>query len=300
MNQTSFSPRFLLSSNKERLTEALAGKKSATVEAEYGDEVVPGSVVTMAHHGSRSSQPAPCSYKNFCAGLVDEAEVRRIEAVGLSHIDLDALAGCAALVGKKPEHPSFWTMAEFQDLHGRHKVDTSNTSEQDIRRLDAFRSWSATNPMNPERDGSVTDVTDKVLQGIDVITKLLQDDSELLTAGDKYRQDEEQLNRDSFVKASANGVIARVKKDDKFVNHLYSTPDGKPGLAIVSFSPEKGKIVLSFADQPKGKNAIEIMTSILGAGAGGHASIAGSPREKQVTEEDFNSVFEAVVKSVDL
>ena len=33
----------------------------ATVEAEYGNNVVEGTKVTLAHHGPRSNNPAPCN-----------------------------------------------------------------------------------------------------------------------------------------------------------------------------------------------------------------------------------------------
>lgn len=291
-------PRFLLSSNKTNLAEALAGKRSATVEAEYGDEVVPGSVVTMAHHGSRAGQPSPCSYANFCEGKVDPAEVKRLELIGLSHFDLDAVGGCAALIGKKPDNESFWKLAEFQDLNGRHKVNSSNTSQEDMRRFNAFRAWSKDHSIYPDRSGSVTDVTESVLAYVDTVTRILSDDDALLKAGDQYKAKEDDLNRNSFVKVSSNGVIARTKTGDDFVNDLYVAPDGTQGNAVISFSPEKGKIVLSFADQPKGKNAIEIMTGLFGSEAGGHAGIAGTPREGTYTQVDFDRVFDAVVKEI--
>lgn len=33
----------------------------ATVEAEYGDKCINGKLYTLAHHGSRSANPAPCN-----------------------------------------------------------------------------------------------------------------------------------------------------------------------------------------------------------------------------------------------
>ena len=35
-----------------------------TVEAEYGEILVEGKYGTLAHHGSRSNNPAPCTVKN--------------------------------------------------------------------------------------------------------------------------------------------------------------------------------------------------------------------------------------------
>ena len=50
--------RFVLSSDPRKLAAAIANQPSATVEAEYGDALVEGSVLTMAHHGPRTGQKA--------------------------------------------------------------------------------------------------------------------------------------------------------------------------------------------------------------------------------------------------
>ena len=45
-------PIILLSNDPTKLAEALAAhRRTATVEAEYGDVTVQGSVATLAHHG---------------------------------------------------------------------------------------------------------------------------------------------------------------------------------------------------------------------------------------------------------
>ncbi len=54
-------PRFLLSLNQANLAQAIAGRPSATVEAESGNTVVSGSIITMAHHGPRAGQKTPCA-----------------------------------------------------------------------------------------------------------------------------------------------------------------------------------------------------------------------------------------------
>lgn len=116
--------KILMSSSADALAAALAPyTRTATVEAEYGDRVVEGTVVTLAHHGPRKSEPCPCS---------DEAEERlrrrffwgpHVEAIGLSHLDLDALGGVAALIGKRPSDRYFWRAAELVDVRGPHRLD---------------------------------------------------------------------------------------------------------------------------------------------------------------------------------
>jgi hypothetical protein len=274
--------QFLLSSSPTALAAALEGKTSATVEAEYGDVTVVGSVLTMAHHGKNSGNPAPCSYSNESG--------EGVEVAGLSHFDLDTLGGAMALLGNKPEVPGFWELSEFVDLNGPHKLAQSGASPENIRRLYAFWAWSRGFRVFPNRDGSVSDVTDKVIEGAKIVERVLADDADLLVAGDAYAKAEGELNKSSFVEAK-DGVVARVS--GQFVNHLYATPDGAPEKAVVSYNTLTGAITVSFADSPTGKNARDIVQGLWGSLAGGHAGIAGSPRDQRMSLGDFTAAVEA-------
>ena len=284
--------RFLLSSNLNNLRTAISGKRSATVEAEYGDDCVEGSVLTMAHHGPREHQPAPCSYKNGCLDLSKS----EIEVVGLSHIDLDALAGCAAILGTKSEVEGFWKLVEFIELNGLHKIEKSTADEQDIKRFYAFSAWFKENKVRPNKDGSVSDVTDQVLKGIETINKVLKDDPELLQAGEKYYASLNKINKDSFVEYK-EGVILRVSNYE-ISGYLYTTPDGKQAGAIVKFNPDDETIAVSFADKPKKITAPDILQRLFGKDAGGHIDRAGSPRNVCMSQGDLLLAYNATIEAV--
>ncbi len=281
---------FVVSSNPIALAAALAGKASATVEAEYGEVCVPGTVLTMAHHGERAGQPAPCSYENGClAGEV-------VEVVGLSHFDLDTLGGCAAIIGRKPSADGFWRLAEFIDLNGAHKlargINETDASPEDVRVLHAFWAWSKSFRVFAPRDGSVADVTKQVLEGIHVLESILVDQDEvLLAAGDAFRAAEGELNRKSFLEAD-DGVVVRV--GDQFTNHLYADPDGEAYKAVVSYNTATGAVTVSFAETPQGMSANSIVQKVFTDRddegkllAGGHAGIAGSPRNRRASLDEF-------------
>ncbi|MFA6131979.1 MAG: hypothetical protein WC702_02850 [Patescibacteria group bacterium] len=279
--------RFVISSNPVVLAAALQDKPSATVEAEYGNAVVEGSVLTMAHHGPRAGQPAPCAYENGCADGV--------EVVGLSHFDLDTLGGCAAILGRKVEAPTFWQLAEFIDLNGAHKlnegIEKTGATPDDVAKLFAFWAWSRNFRVFPNRDGSVSDVTDKVIEGCNVLDKIMNGDADLMKAGTVYKDAEGKLNADSFVEAK-DGVVVRVSS--QFTNHLYNTPDGKAHAAVVAYTTTTGAVTVSFADSPKGKNARQIVQELWGELAGGHAGIAGSPRDRRMSLIDLTAAVEAL------
>ncbi|MFA7314646.1 MAG: hypothetical protein WC025_01795 [Candidatus Magasanikbacteria bacterium] len=279
--------KFLLSSNPTKLATALEGKHSATVEAEYGDACVVGSILTMAHHGPRAGQKCPCSYENGC--------VDGVEVVGISHFDLDTLGGCAAIIGRKPEATTFWQLAEFIDLNGAHKlnegIEKIGATPDDVAKLFAFWAWSRNFRVFPNRDGSVSDVTDKVIEGCNTLEKIMNGDADLMKAGAVYKDAEGKLNADSLVEAK-DGVVVRISP--QFTNHLYSLPDGKAHLAVVAYTTTTGAVTVSFADAPpKGKSAREIVQSLWGELAGGHAGIAGSPRDRRMSLVDFTEAVEA-------
>ncbi len=179
-------------------------------------------------------------------------------------------------------------------------TDEAKVDSNDVRKLDALRALLHEMRIVAPADGSVLDVTDNVFSAIDGMVRIVNDDSELLVKGDKFREAEKhQLNVDSFLQMSDNGVIARTKPDDRFVNHLYTAPDNKEGVAVISFSPAKGKIVLSFKDGDEGKYDAEvIMKEIFGSEAGGRKGIAGTPKENKYTLADFDKVFQVVAQKL--
>lgn len=276
---------FVISSNPANL---LAAAPQATVEAEYGDVCVSGTVLTMAHHGPRSGNPCPCS------GQYQIPE--GISLVGLSHVDLDTLGGCAAILNRRPEAPAFWEAAEFVDLNGPHALGRLAPSETVLRQLHAFWAWSEANRCFAPRDGSVADVTAAVMAGIEIIERICALDESLLAAGDAHREAGERLNAESFIE-EREGIILR--RSSNFVNHLYTTPAGVVCKAVVAFSEKFGSVTVSFADDAsRGRiNAREIVQSLWGELAGGHDGIAGSPRGQAMTEEDLRACFQAVIDS---
>lgn len=281
--------RFLISNNPERLAEAI-GKynNSATVEAEYGSICVKGSIATLAHHGERAGLPAPCLAEDFPPS-------KRPEVVGLSHLDLDALGGCMALMCRKgKDHESFWRLAAFVDVNGPHRLSESGASELDKARLYAFWAYSHDNRAIPSRDGSVQDITDKVMDYMNTLDLILRDDPTLINEGWAFRREEEELEVNSFI-AQNNGRVL-IRRADRFVNHLY-THEGKVFSAVVALNTKTRAITVSFADSI-GVSACEIVQSIWGSKAGGHVGIAGSPRGEEKDEDDLFFCAEEVARKL--
>jgi hypothetical protein len=89
---------------------------------------------------------------------------------------LDALGGCLALLGRKPEADAFWALAAHVDVRGPHRLGEAGASEGDLARLHAFWAWSAENRVFPPRDGTVADITEAVEAAGEALGRILGGD----------------------------------------------------------------------------------------------------------------------------
>lgn len=265
-----------------------------TVEAEYGDICVEGSLGTLAHHGSRSNNPAPCLAKNNVFGEYGSEKDDKDLIIGISHFDLDTLGGILAIIGDKRENEEtneFWNLAAFVDINGPHKISNSGASQNAIDILYAWWAY-AKNYRYICKGDEVLELNWDELCGHfnfinDIFVKTLPQSQEWLENGKKFRENEEKLNKESFVE-ECGGVILRIAPS--FTNHLYTTPDGKICNCVISYNTLSGAITISFADKCE-FNAREIVQKFFGEKAGGHDSIAGSPRGKRMKMIELYSVW---------
>lgn len=319
----------LISSNPDKLEAALkaASLYYSTVEAEYGDRVVEGTIATLAHHGPRQGNPCPCLRANanwaktvegcqfhacfpeaFC---FDCMRVLGPSVIGLSHIDLDTLGGVAAQLDRKPSSQTFWELAAFVDTHGVHKIGAwlakmMINGPEAVAKLNAYYAWSKAHRYSPPRDGSVEDITEKVEEGLQFLEMLLGGPSEgqtsAIEAGKVFAAQEDALNSSSFLTYD-RGVV--VRKSDSFVNHLYNLPPDShycpPGFtarAVVTLNTKGGGINISLADPISGVSCRKIVQALWGPEAGGHDGIAGSPRGKVMTENDLIRAADATTEAI--
>jgi len=284
--------RVLLSNNPDSLRAALSEYKNfAVVEAEFGGAEVMGSSdsITLNHH-VRPERQCPCLFRTADF----PAEVRgNVEAVGISHFDLDTLGGLMALRGTKPEgHQDFWRLAAFVDLNGPHAVE--NQAMDAYRQLAAVWAWSQKNRLFAERDGSVTDVTDFVAKAEQAMLRILNMDADLMREGATLTHEEALLNASSFRTAfnmffdTARPVLAVVRVSDKFTNHLYRH-EGLVADLVVALNTTSGAITVSRRDGTVAVDCRQLVQTFWGELAGGHAGIAGSPRGQVLTQSDLET-----------
>ncbi len=275
-----------------------------TVEAEYGSDVVEGSVFTAAHHQPVGSpfagdhlvaggRPAPCN----------DAQIPTLDpsagewTVGVSHLDLDTVGGVLRALPEfadlfAPEHAGFWRLAAFVDTNGAHRVNLSGATEADIARLYGWWAYFKTLP----RLGfnALNDCTDTVLGCGPVLRALLADDAGRIEAGRAFRAAEDALNAASFVGWHGPVLARKSPCVGDFVNHLYTAPNGTVARAVVGFNPEAGSVTVSLESPVPGVSCRDIVQGLWGPLAGGHAGIAGSPRGEVMTEAQFMDCVRAI------
>lgn len=304
--------KVIISNDPAALEAALAKySATATVEAEYGDTVVTGSALTLAHHGSRSARPCPCSLCNF--------PDFGIEAVGISHVDLDTLGGLLAIMGERPALymwvNQFWDTAAQVDIQGAHKLPqigfgdvASDMVEESLNAWWAFSESPAGRVFAP-RDGSAVEVDlsehIRVLKTL-LVPVIIEDDDDvykedvdwdtparlqLVEAGRQWAASKDQLDQDSLVR-DLGSVLLRTS--GQFCNHLY-----RSAKAVVAFNETQGSVTVSLADPIPGVSCRELVQALWGSEAGGHDGIAGSPRGLVMTMADAEALARATLEAIE-
>jgi len=263
--------QIVVSASPVALSAALEGKRSVTVEAEYGDVVVEGSLLTLAHHGSRSGNPVPCTREN--------ALVEGVEVVGLSHVDLDALGGVLSVCGRKPGPAGFWALAAHVDVNGSHKAQDHEAWAAHHLELQAYHAWSSTRRVQVPREG-VLDVTEIADEGCKVLEAIFGGDAVLLAQGETWASG----TRDAEAAAWIEDIVVldravRVFAGLVFGSAWYRMKSGQVADAVVWYNTRTGEINLSFeAGDNSPVSAVEVMQTLFGPLAGGRRGIAGGPR----------------------
>ena len=322
--------KFLASSDPAALA---ATNPHITIEAEYGDAVVKGSALTMAHHGPRAGGKCPAAYspaevsRSFIGAVYDEhGDEYQVDntphdgpVVGLSHFDLDTLGGCLAVLGAapgpnpgfKPGSASFWRLAEHVDVNGPHRVSESpDATPENLAVLHAFWAWSAKN-RGPRVGPEVVDMTGHVLAAGEVLRDLFpatsptdfpEDDPQAVAAEEQWAR------RAALLAAGREFMAAEAQlRASSFVRQrgsvvLRRAPafvnhlyPASPGAAVIAFNETTGAVTVSFADGAASPvSAVEVVQSLWGPLAGGHRGIAGSPRGQAMTFADAEKAFELV------
>lgn len=262
---------------------AKAVQATATVEAEYGANVVEGTFCTLAHHVKEySDHPAPCN--NAAVPVLPEGST-----ILVSHIDLDTVGGVMALLGIKPEDKAFWEAAEFIDLNGPHH---GYKFPSELPKLQAYWAWNAN---QPRRTPSVEskDVTEVIESHADVISRIIKGDTELIEAGEKWAIETSEKVEGCLIEETER--VRVFVMDDVFCSASYYSKTLDQIIPItVQMNTKMGSITVATCDGAI--NAKEIVQSLWGMEAGGHPGIAGSPRGKRMNLNDLVKAVEAVTK----
>ena len=267
----------------------------ATVEAEYGDRVIEGRELTLAHHSSGyEKDPAPCCRK-------DVEKVPDGSLILVSHLDLDTIGGCLALLGWKRKicTKAFWEAAAYIDISGPHRLQELSSLLR--LQLQACYAWEADNlsPSSLEQGSEVVDVSKRVEEYAKVIERIANGDSKLLQKGkDHFAKLEETFEKRLMEEDPWVRVFASIGADGFTPASYYSPKQGRVTPATVTFNTEKRAITIAFEDGGTRVSARSLAKELWGEEAGGHPGIAGSPRGRAMGLSDLLAAVDLVRSSL--
>lgn len=259
----------------------------ATVEAEYGEDVLKGSIATLAHHTKEFQNcPAPCNNLNVPI-------LPKYSKVVISHLDLDTLGGILALLGIKPEHEEFWKAAEFVDLNGIHVINFLEKPIQEM--LEAY--WaSAPNMPRLPRNNKIEDVTSVIKAHYYLIKKIIEGSQELIEKGKVWKEDVTKKVQECLI--AEDGKIRVFETNSVRTSAAYYSPQYEKTASItITLNTRYNNIRIATSD-----NLIdckEIVRKLWGEGAGGRSNISGSPRGKNMSHADLLSAVRKVKEELE-
>jgi len=307
------------------LARTLDPAPAVTVEAEYGEVVVEGTVYTAAHHqktglyqGQHTGGFAACPCIDPKIPVVGEEDT-----ILVSHLDLDTVGGVIrAVFGRSAlfDFDAFWEAAAWVDVNGVHKLRPDHPWRESLA---AWWAWLQTHRPRPNRE-EAQDVTLFIDRAYVVLVSILCDGpnqhrpgtvfhDRLMAAGSDFLAAEDALNNASFMLSAttAEDFTVAVRVAPQFANHLYRLPEGIRGVdtadAIIALNTETGGITLSFAnpDDGFGFDACDIVRVIWPDKgpdgkflAGGHPGIAGGPRGRDFSEVDLLVAFSSLLSEI--
>lgn len=202
----------------------------------------------------------------------------------------------------KKEDPEFWKAAEYLDLNGVHHLH--EVPERVQEQYLAYSAWGEQH--RGERITEVTDVTDAVMERVELTGKVIDRDPELIANGKRWNEEIEQAIEACLVYEDENVRVFN-SESGVFCNAAYYSPNLKKVIpATVSRNGKFKSVTMALADGGKKfqnlglKTSRELVQELWGMEAGGHPGIAGSPRGKEMTEEDLKDLAILVEKQVKL
>lgn len=257
---------------------------TATVEAEYGEKVIKGEQVTLAHHIKEyENNSAPCNNPNVPV-LADDS------TIVVSHLDLDTLGGIAALMGRKKEDAEFWETAEFIDLNGPHNL--FQVEEETRKKYIAYQAYQANHRIS--RFTEITDVTDIVLEHLGIIDRVIDGDKTLIQEGMEWDEETKKKIEECLVFENDNVRVFNSPEGVFCSASYYSEKQGKVIPSTVTRNGKFKSVTVAMADGGKKVSAKELVQELWGNEAGGHPGIAGSPRGQEMTEKDMQQLANIV------
>ena len=282
--------RILICSDAGNLAKRLRDfPATATVNAEYGKEVVEGNIRTLARPSCR------------CPSMP-----MGVDAIGCATFGIDTLGGILAILGEKaPENgceilqDMFWDLVAHCCCNGVHKL--SDWISETRRRLGSTESdacascvaayWALEAAFNSIASSKIVPVGNDVLDITDTVNELrralhsiFKGNTECLANGEVYRDAQFALNQSSF-KGLLDGRVI-VRSSTKPVSHIYRAPNGILVNRVVVFDPISGLVSISIDKSEFGINCRDLAVSLWGEESTGNEFIASSPPGMKYTMRD--------------
>lgn len=268
--------KILLAKSYVRALEIIEelGQPLISIEAVYGDKLIKGSSLALDHHTELLSAP-PALYAGLTFGLSQENYIL------VSHVDIDTILGIyLTLYGELLK--ALKEAVNFIDENGVHMLDQIKDEEAKAF-IKAYRGYSYINPC-PFDEENITGYVVKLIREIFID----KNHSEYIKIYEEYNNNLRKEALTQLLKSSEKILLFNNEKKLIGLNTLYDL-NGFHNY-IITYNSHHGSITVSRGIK-EGIDLKLLMQKYFGADAGGHNSIAGTPRGMKFQLNDANILF---------
>lgn len=291
----------------KKLARQHRGKYVISIEAEWGDLALeePNVDLSLNHHGPRSNNICPAEVGIKRPYLIDNFKDKD-KAYIISHLDADTIFGIMWLEGYlNPKDDTAKKLSEivaYSDKNGYHKAAIEY---EHLKNTDIGRKWLTIGYLfsrnNKVKTGDITTIFKNIVDATKIIIESKDIASSVIYQEAYYWNSKKTKNaKDSLVFVNDDMLVFKGKHFYCDNYNLFN----EPKKVIIQYNTNTNSVLLSAYDKDTavdlfGKKGVAgMLQDFFGDEAGGHTAIGGSPRNKYISEKDFDNFVQYIEKVI--
>lgn len=259
-------------------------KAEATIEFEFGDNVLEGEMYTAAHHAEK--------YKNresACMQIRD-SKLKNFSRIVINKPDIDTYCAMYALLNFGEISEEFFEGVNIIDKFGHREIDTLSKKV----RLQIESYWALSYKIKKfPYTKTMVDVTEICMEHMELLHQIILENPNYMSEEivEEWRKDVEEKVENCLIAETPNLRVFEtfgIKTSGSYFSKRFN----QNAEMTISYNNKKGTISIATINEEI--DCKTIAQTLWGCKAGGHKGISGSPRGIKMDRSEFLSTVKII------